>query len=145
MNFHAGFLILPELQLILECCKGQTTVEDAITMKKLEMAYESYDPDYNIIVDFRPFESAINQNNINRVGDFVQFLKTLDIKTRISFLTTKPHQVIVAEMMKKLTNNCMLADIEVFSTIEAAANFTGVPAEKIGFVDKKLTELNQSI
>lgn len=34
MTKHANYMILPEFRLILECCKGQASVEDAISMKK---------------------------------------------------------------------------------------------------------------
>ena len=46
-------MILPELRLIIECCKGQASVEDAINMKKDELVDNSYNLNYNIIVDFQ--------------------------------------------------------------------------------------------
>ena len=47
MKKYANHMILPEFRLILECCKGQASVEDAIHMKKDELSDRLYNPNYN--------------------------------------------------------------------------------------------------
>jgi len=47
MKGLANYMILPEFRLILECCKGKASVEDAICMKKAELSDSLYNPDFN--------------------------------------------------------------------------------------------------
>jgi hypothetical protein len=97
MTSHANYMILPELRLILECCKGQASVEDAIYMKKTELADNLYNPDYNIIVDFQEFETFLDSTVNASTASFYEFLKGLDLKSKIAILTAAPHQVVIQQ------------------------------------------------
>ena len=144
MKKYANYMILPEFRLILECCKGQATVEDAIYMKKTELSDNLYNPNYNIIVDFQEFEtfldSTINKSTIN----FYNFLKTLDINSKIAILTAEPHQVVISLILKGLSTNLESFKIEVFSTVEAAIRFLGFPLENFDLINNKIKELNKN-
>ncbi len=80
MKESINYIILPELKLILECCKGQASVESIINRKKDELLDELYYPDYNILVDFREFENFNNSTYSHAISDFINFLKQLEIK-----------------------------------------------------------------
>jgi len=137
-------MILPEFRLILECCKGQASVEDAIYMKKTELSDNLYNPKYNILVDFQEFDtfldSTINESTIN----FYNFLKELDINSKIAILTAEPHQVVISVILKGLNTNLETFKIEVFSTLEAAIRFLGFPLEKFDMINNKIIELNKN-
>jgi len=134
-------MILPELSLILECCKGRASVDDAIYMKKTEISDSLYNPEYNIIFDFETFiDSTINASTI----DFYDFLKSLGIKSKIAIMTAAPHQVVISMILKELSANMGTAKIEVFSTSQAAIKFLGLPEESFGMINNKIIELNNS-
>jgi len=144
MKKYANYMILPEFRLILECCKGQASVEDAIYMKKTELSDNLYNPKYNILVDFQEFDtfldSTINESTIN----FYNFLKELDINSKIAILTAEPHQVVISVILKGLNTNLETFKIEVFSTLEAAIRFLGFPLEKFDMINNKIIELNKN-
>jgi hypothetical protein len=144
MKKFANYMILPEFRLILECCKGQTSVEDAIYMKKTELSDNLYNPNYNIIVDFQEFETFLDSTIMESTTNFYNFLKGLDINSKIAFLTTEPHQVVISLILKELNTNFGAIKIEVFSTVEAAIRFLGFPVENFDQINNKIIELNKN-
>ena len=144
MKKYANHMILPEFRLILECCKGQASVEDAINMKKDELLDKLYNPNYNIIVDFREFDSFINSSNIRSVSDYINFLKKFDIKCKVALLTTKPHQVIVSQILKELSIKSLTMNIEIFSTLRAAISYLDCSFENYETINESLIELNKN-
>lgn len=144
MKNHANYRILPELKLILECCKGHATVEDAINMKKDEMSDHSYNPNYNIIVDFQEFVAAINTNTTDSVSRFFDFLKVIVLKNKVAFLTAEPHQVVISMILKELSSELLPLKIGVFSTLDAATKYPGISPERFDLINNHITELNKS-
>lgn len=144
MQKHANYMILPELRLILECCKNQALVEDAINMKKAEMADELYNPEYNILVDFREFVTIIDPSVLVSTRNFFDFLKSMNIKGKIALLTAKPVQVVVSLTLKKLFKELKSPEIDVFSTIPGAVNYLKFPFESVGIIESKIKLLNSN-
>jgi hypothetical protein len=144
MKKYANYIILPELRLIIECCKGYASVKDAINMKKDELSDNLYNPNYNIIVDFQEFETFINTTTTESVSNFYNFLKGLGIKSTVAFLTTKPHQVVISEILKGLSNDFLTFKIEIFSTVESAIRFLGFSEDNIDLISNKIIELKKN-
>jgi hypothetical protein len=144
MNKHANYTILPEFRLILECCKGQASVDDAIFMKKTELSDNLYNPNYNIIVDFQEFETFLDLTINESTTNFYYFLKALGINSKIAILTAEPHQVVISLILKELSTNLEAFKIEVFSTVEAAIKFLDLPIENFDLIKNKITELNKN-
>ena len=144
MKRFASYMILPEFRLILECCKGQASVEDAIFMKKTELSDSLYNPNYDIIVDFQEFETFLDSTINESVTNFLNFLKGLDLKSKIAFLTAEPHQVVISVILKNLSTNLGTFKIEVFSTVAAALIFLGFPIENFDLINNKIIELNKN-
>ena len=144
MNKYVNFMILPELGLILECCRGNVSVDDAIKMKKDELSDKLYDPGYNIIVDLREFETSIDATISTSISDFYDFLKGLELKTNVAFLTTKPHQVVFGEILKRLGDGSSSMEIEIFSSPEAAIDFLGYSFYHYQLIKNKISALNKN-
>jgi archaellum biogenesis ATPase FlaH len=144
MKKYANHMILPNLRLILECCKGQASVDDAIDMKKNELSDKLYDPNYNVIVDFREFDSFINSSNIDSISNYINFLKQFEIKSKVALLTTKPHQVILSHILKELSIKSLAINFEIFSTLEAAIRFLNYLPENYDVINKSIIELNKN-
>ena len=137
-------MILPELNLILECCRGETTVEAAVSMKKAEMADSLYNPNYDIIVDFQEFETLLGATINESISSFFNFLKEIEIKGKVAFLTKKPSQVVISEILKRLSSRSLTADIETFSTLEGAIRFIGHSMDKLDLINSRISELNKN-
>jgi hypothetical protein len=144
MKNNANYMILPEFSLILECCRGNTSVEDAIHMKKTELSDKLYNPNYNIIVDFQEFKTSLDSTVKDSTVDFFSFLKDLNINCRIAFLTAEPHQVVISMILKELNSNLEAFKIEVFSTLEAAIGFLGYTAGDLDKISGKIRELKNN-
>jgi len=141
MSKLANYKILHGLRMILECCKGNATIEDAIEMKKCEIKDRYYDPGYNILVDFREFTSSIDSSSLLSLSVFVDFLKGLRLACKVALLTTKPHQVVVMNMVKNLSIDSKM-EFEIFSTLEASVSFVDCPEENLEIIDGYLQELS---
>jgi hypothetical protein len=144
MGKYANYMILPEFRLILECCRGKASVEDAIEMKKAELSDHLYNPDYDIIVDFREFETILDSTLKESTSRFFHFLKELDRHCRIVILTAGPVQVVVSVLLKELLTNQGFVRLEVYSTVEAAIRFLGIPLENLDLINNKISELKKS-
>jgi hypothetical protein len=144
MKKFANYMILPEFRLILECCKGHASVEDAICMKKTELSDNLYNPAYNIIVDFQEFETFLDSTINESTIAFYNFLKGLNINGKVAFLTAEPHQVVISMILKKLNTDLGAITIEVFSTVEAAISFLGISIENFNLINNKIIELNKN-
>jgi hypothetical protein len=142
MKGLASYMILPEFRLILECCKGQASVNDAILMKKAELSDRLYNVGYNIIVDFRKFETPLDSTINESVTNFLFFLKGLNMNCRIAMLTEEPPQVVISMILKELSTDLGTFRIEVFSTVEAALKFLGFTIENYDLIESKIIELN---
>jgi hypothetical protein len=144
MRSNANYLILPEVRLILECCRGEASVEDAIIMKKDEMSDPLYSQDFDIIVDLQEFETFLDISTYESISNFHSFLKEVEIRGKVAFLTTKPHQVVISEILKRLTNESLSIKIETFSTIEAAIRYIGRSSDELDLINSKISELNKN-
>jgi hypothetical protein len=142
MRKHTNYMILPEVRLILECCKGQASVEEAIAMKNEEIMDSRYNPVYNIIVDFRDFEASMDSKTSEAIMNFFGFLRDLNLKNNVAFLTSEPHQVVISRILKDLSNDISAFRIEIFSTVEAAIRYLGYPAGSFALLDNRIKELN---
>jgi hypothetical protein len=143
MKKYAKYMILPELALILECCRGQVSVEDAIFMKKTESSDDLYNPVYNIIVDLRAFETILDSTVKESTSKFFHFLKGHNVPGKIAILTAEPHQVVISVFLKELSTSFGPVKMELFSTVEAALRFIGIPSENVDLINNKILEFNK--
>jgi hypothetical protein len=144
MKKHVNYKILPELRLILECCKGEASVGETINMKKNELSDILYNPDYNILVDFQEFETRIDAEINESISSFFDFLRSINQKCRVAFLTSEPHQVVISMILKRLSSEMPVFRIDVFSTVEAAVRYLGIPAKNLALIKNKIIELNRN-
>jgi hypothetical protein len=144
MKRYANYIILPEYRLILECCKGKASVKHAIKMKQDEISDALYDPRYSILVDFREFETILNAETTKSIFRFFDFLKGIEIKSKVAFLTEEPHQVVISIILKELGSGFDSIKVEVFSTVEAAAKYLGIPDEFHYLINNEIAELNKN-
>jgi hypothetical protein len=114
-------------------------------MKKAEMADSLYDPDYDIIVDFQEFETLLDGTINESISSFFNFLKEIKINGKVAFLTSKPPEVVISEILKRLTSKSLTVNIETFSTLEAAITILGHSIDNLELINSRLSELKQTL
>jgi hypothetical protein len=143
MRRLTNYKILPELKLILECCKGKAQVIDAIDLKKEELLDRDFDPNYNVIVDFREFEIQFKSDVENKIIDFVEFLKGTKTQCRVSLLTDKPNQAVLSQLLKEF-GSALPINFEIFSTLDGAVLFVKQTMNQFDLINTALEELNRN-
>lgn len=143
MKKKVNYMILPNLKLIIECFKSDVTDDEAAQMIMAEVSNPLYDPTYKAIVDFREFETFIDNTTFESITAFVQYLKALKVQNKGAFLTSKPHQVVVVEYLKQLFTQQMHIDIEAFSTIEACVKYLGYSDNDLPEITRNIEKLNK--
>ena len=83
-------------------------------------------------------------NSHDKISNFYDFLKELDIKSRVALLTTKPHQVVFSEILKRLNQDSLTIDIEIFSSPEAAIDFVGFSFNNFDLIKNQIIALNKN-
>lgn len=140
---NVNYIILPELNLILECYKGQPKVIDIIKMKKEELLNESFNHNYNVIADFREFDMIFKSKYLKLLSSFVEFLNETKSNITIALLTKMPHQVVISQFLKFLSDD-LPVKFEIFSTLECAIKKVDCSIANYDLINDTLTELNKN-
>jgi len=137
-----NYLIIPEYKLTLECCYGKVKVDDAIRMKQNQFLDNFYNPNYNIITDFRKLTSIIKRTTFKSINNFIKFLEKSGVQNNIALLAKSPEQVVVATILKQLCLKRLSIEVGVFTTLEAALKFVNVDPDKLPLIERELFKLD---
>jgi hypothetical protein len=139
-----NYIIIPEIKLIVECYKGCLTDEEVLNHKNTMYGDNKYDPAFNVITDMRELEMQVqDDDDIKNLCKFIDFLKNTPVGRRGALLTSKPNQAVLAQLFKELARNTPI-EYEVFSTIDAALIYVGLPLNKYDIVNDALERLTPS-
>ena len=130
-----AYTILVDKSLILESYNGKFSVNELIEFKKIVGNDKNYNPNFNIIHDFRDAEFQLKIKDITRYVTLISENKKFIGKRKSTMLTKTPNQVITSmgfDILKKDLN----IHVNVCSTLETAFGFVELP-----FADQKQTEL----
>ncbi len=114
-----------ELKINQDIIKGRFTLEEILQHRWTELKKADYNDSYNMLVDIREAELI---DFLQRMEEFVSFVKEVSIdknmKRKCAFLTSKPIDVVLAEVSKLYLKNLDTGiKIETFSTEEAAIDW----------------------
>jgi hypothetical protein len=135
------YIILPEYRLIIQCCKGEVSVDDAITLKQEQLSDKLYNPNYNIIVDLRDLIFTLNSSSICSISKYIDFLKGMILKNKVAILTSNPNQVVLGQMIKQLCSELLFSKYEIFSSLDPALDYVDCPSEDFDFISSKINTL----
>jgi hypothetical protein len=144
MKKLANYIILKELNVIVECYKGKLNTADAIAYKKDMYADADFDPAFNIVTDLR--ETQINiqtREHVDHIGQFLGFLKDTPVKRKVALLTDKPSQAVLAHLIKEFSKETNIAH-EVFSTLKAAMIYVGLSLNYYDLINETLNKLSRT-
>jgi len=132
--------IIPECRLIIEYYSGNILMEDIINLKKRLSLEKTYDPNINILHDFRDSNLLIEKYEIFEYIEFVKkHLKTLG-KRQSAFLTDKPNEVVLTILFGEY-NTDLPINSKIFSTIEHAIKWLGLQTLSIETINSVIEKL----
>lgn len=143
MKRLTNYIILPALKIMVECYKGELSAEAAISYKKALLKDPDYDPSYNIITDLREIEVNISSENLHQITEFFDFLKDTPVKRKVSLITDKPSQTVLAHFFKELGRESII-QYDVFCTLEAALEYVGLTKNELNLIDETLQHLSRN-
>jgi hypothetical protein len=136
-----NFIIIPEIKIIVECYKGCLSDEEVLNHKAAMYNDNQYDPAFNVITDIRELEMQVQaDDDIKKLSEFIDFLKNTPVGRRGALLTSKPNQAVLAQLFKELARNTVI-EYEVFSTLDAAMIYVGIPLSNFNIVNDALENL----
>jgi hypothetical protein len=145
MKNFVNYTILPELKLVLEYYRGDLTTIDVQNLKKKELLDSLYNVKYNIICDFRELESHILPTSEESIRKLLDFFKSLGLRSKVAILTTQPNQVVITELMKRLSMEPMGIHFEPFSTLVSTLDFVDCSMDSLNTIKDRLNELKRDL
>lgn len=126
MQNFKDFRIFPDLRIILEYYSGKTNLINLIENKKRLTQDSRYNPDYNIISDFRKAVLDLNEDDIIEFIEFLRLNKMIpDFHRESILMPNDPHQLIFLSLyvfhlkdLSKRVNFC--------STVKGALEWFGI-------------------
>lgn len=136
MNTFGSYKIYKELKIIVECHRGEINLNQFIESRKILVADKDYDPTFDQILDYRNAKMMVDLNELNNYTSFHKNFKPLHGKRKLAFLTDTPKVVVLSKLFSNEVKELQIK-AEVFSTIEAIANFI----EKEQIKEQQLTSI----
>lgn len=143
MEKNLNYQIIPDKKLIIEYYSGSITLNDLILFQHTISFNRKYNPNFNIIHDFREASLSLNEADVMEYIQFIKNSSKLCGVRRTAHVTSSPKQVVAITLFNLLKND-LPVNAQVVSTIYAAVNWVGLDPEDKGMVDFHLNHFRQS-
>jgi len=134
------YIIVPDKKLIIEYYCGKYQVNELIVFKEAICADKNYNPNFNVINDFRDAEFLFE---IDEISKYIQFI----LKTKKSYghrkstmLTKTPNQVVTSLGFEMLKKDIPIL-VKVVSTVEAAIDFIELSLKDKTIIDTCIKQM----
>lgn len=149
MTKKLDYIILHNKSLIIEHYKGGFYVDKLIDFKKKVGSDKDYNPNYNIIHDFRELEFLFEIEEVSKeVSKYVEVISKNEkyIGNRKSTMITEtPNQVIASTLLGfEVLKNELPFQVKVCSTVETAFTFVGLSVTDWEDVDLLIDKLKNA-
>lgn len=134
------YIIINELNLIIEYYSGSISMEDMIQLKKETTEQRTYSPNFDVIMDFRDSTLNIEVAGLSKYVDFANTFDKIVGKRRTGFITSKPNEVVLTTMFGFIKGDLPI-DSQTFSTLEALWIWLDKPINQYEIVKQKLEQL----
>lgn len=143
MNPSLKYKILTEIPVIVEYYEGLITLNDLIEFEIREMNDENYSPDLNTITDLRNAKLSALDYEVNEFVNFLKQTKGIVGNRKVAIITNTPDQVAITSLYSMYTKDLPIKN-EVFSTIEAAISWLGLPVSLFKLIKDNIDFLEKS-
>jgi len=124
MKKFGSYIIVKEERLIVEYHSGDINVNDFIHSRKIISSDSEYNPNFDLILDYREANMVVDKNEIDLFVDYFKNHSSIVGVRRSAYLTTDPKQVVVTTLFSSA-----ISDLDVrpktFSTLKGVVNWIG--------------------
>lgn len=122
MKKFGSYIILKKESIIVEYHSGDINVNDFIDSRKIISADSEYNPNFDLILDYREANMEVAQNEIELFVDFFKNYSSILGKRKSAYLTTDPKQVVITSLFSSA-----ISDLDVrpktFSTLKSVVHW----------------------
>ncbi|MCU4164653.1 hypothetical protein [Carboxylicivirga caseinilyticus] len=122
MKAKTDYILFPECKLVVELYQGSIYVDDILQLKLRSAQDKNYQPDFSVIMDFRPATIVGGSIEVNEYVTKLKQLPTILGERYVSVLTSKPNEVVVATLFELFNRELPIVS-KIFSTQDAAINW----------------------
>ncbi len=140
MKNKIEYIILDNKSLIIESYIGNFKVDELIEFKVKVSNDKIYDPNFNVIHDFRKLEFLFGIEEISKYINLISKNSKLLGNRKSVMITETPNQVVTSMGFDLLKNNLPI-QVNVCSTLENAFNFINLPKEDWKFIESLVNSL----
>lgn len=134
MEQNLNYQIFPDKKLIVEYYYGSVRLNDLILYQNNVSFDKYYNPNYNVINDYRDAKLILNEKDIVKYINFIKTSPKLYGSRRIAQITNSPDQVVITTLFNLLKSD-LPVKVHVVSTLGAAINWVG-----LDYTDRDLVE-----
>lgn len=141
MKNKIEYIILNNKFLIIESYIGSFNVEELIEFKKKVGNDKIYNPNFNVIHDFRKAEFLFD---IKEISKYISIISTNNklLNNRKSVMITETPNQVVTSLGFDLLKNELPIHIKVCSTLGTCFNFIELPKNDWEFIESLINSLN---
>ncbi len=140
MTKKLNYLILPDKSLIIEYYNGQFHVDELIEFKIKVSNDKDYNPNFNIIHDFRELEFLLKIEEVSKYVDLISKDNKYIGSRKSTMLTKTPNQVITSIGFDLLKDKLPI-QVKVCSTVETALTFIGIPISDWDYIKSMINNV----
>ena len=112
------YKIIPKERLIVEYHSEEITVSDFIESRKIISSDKDYNPDFDLVLDFRDVEMIAGKEDIDQFARFFKGFDPIIGKRKSAYLTRIPNHVVVTTLFSSEIRGSSVTPM-TFSTIAA--------------------------
>lgn len=133
MANYMSYKVLPDLKIIVEYFEGQINLQDLINFQLNQLKDESCRLDYNDITDVRNAQFVVLKDDLKKYVEFVRNSDAKQHNRKVAIIADNPGQTAITMLYSAYTENLALNN-KVFSTIEAAIKWMGMPVDRLSSI-----------
>ncbi len=122
MNKFGAYKIFTTERLIIEYHFGDINIDDFIESRKIISSDQEYNPDFDVIFDFRNANMIVDEKDIKRFVEFFKKYTPIMGKRHSAYLTSKPNQVVITTLFSINIEGAPISPM-TFSTFEGVVNW----------------------
>lgn len=137
------YKILIPHKTIVSYYYGDISIDDLINCKTQMSEDKDYNPNYNLLLDFRNCNLNFSKASVIKHVEFVQNNKKIRADRFTVFLTEKPNEVVLTKLFEMLKGDLPIKTA-IFTTPKAAVNWLFNSFDNLALFENTIENLKTS-